>query len=154
MAGVESIIEKVSAHAGPVIEDLGFELVDVDFLSDRGRRVLRIYVDAENGITLDDCAEVSREVGSLIDLEDLVPDEYVLEVSSPGLDRPLKKSGDFVRALGRKVKVRMRQPVDGRRRFTGTLKTFENDMLEVQIEKGTVMLPVAGIDRANLVYEF
>lgn len=154
MAGAGSIVERVAALVDPVIEELGFELVDVAFLMERGRRVLRIYVDTENGITLDECAAASREVGSLIDLEDLIPYEYVLEVSSPGLDRPLKKADDFLRALGRKIKVRMRRPVGGRRNFTGTLKAFENETLEVGVENETVKIPVADIDRANLVYLF
>jgi ribosome maturation factor RimP len=154
MSVAERIIEQVAALVEPMIDELGYELVDVDFLTDRGRKVLRIYVDGEGGITLDECAKVSREVGSLIDVEDLFPDQYVLEVSSPGLDRPLKEKKDFTAAVGRKVKVKMRKPVEGRRNFTGMLKRFDDDVITLQVENGNVDLPVAGIERANILYQF
>jgi len=154
MTGNGKIAERVTACAGPLIEDLGFELVDVVFLAERGRWVLRIYVDAEGGITLDDCALVSRELGVLMDVEDLIPHEYVLEVSSPGLNRPLRKARDFAAAVGRKVKVRLRRPVEGRRNFTGVLKNAGNDIVTLQMESGSVALTLSEIERANVVYEF
>jgi ribosome maturation factor RimP len=116
--------------------------------------VLRIYVDAEGGITLDQCVEVSREVGTLIDLEDVVPDQYVLEVSSPGLDRPLKKEKDFRAAVGRRVKVKMKKPVGRRRNFTGILERFDNDVVTLRVDNDEVTLPVKGIEQARIVYEF
>jgi ribosome maturation factor RimP len=133
---------------------MGFELVDVEFLTDRGRKVLRIYVDAEGGITLDECVEVSREIGTLIDLEDMVPDQYVLEVSSPGLDRPLKKEKDFAAAVGRRVKVKMKKPVGRRRNFTGILESFENSVIILQVDNRNVSLPLKEVERARVVYEF
>lgn len=154
MSGVVKIADRVAARVGPVVEELGFQLVDVSFLVERGRHILRIFADTEKGITVDECAFLSREVGNLIDVEDLIPHEYVLEVSSPGLDRPLKKSDDFLRVLGNNVKLRLKRPVDGRRHFTGRLKAYESEVLELELENGTVSLPVAEIDRANLVYEF
>jgi ribosome maturation factor RimP len=154
MVAAERITERVTALVEPVIEDMGFELVDVEFLTDRGRRVLRIYVDAEGGITLDQCVEVSREVGTLIDLEDVVPDQYVLEVSSPGLDRPLKKEKDFRAAVGRRVKVKMKKPVGRRRNFTGILERFDNDVVTLRVDNDEVTLPVKGIEQARIVYEF
>jgi ribosome maturation factor RimP len=152
----ESVTEKVTALAEPVIQEMGFELVCVEFLTDRGRKVLRIYVDAEGGgITLDQCVEVSREVGTLMDLEDVVPDPYVLEVSSPGLDRPLTKDKDFEAAVGRKVKVKMKKPISQRRNFTGILKRFDKDALTLQLEKNNLVgLPLKEIERARIVYEF
>jgi ribosome maturation factor RimP len=154
MSVAERVTERVTAIIEPVIQELGFELVDVDFLTDRGRRVLRIYVDTRDGITLDECAEVSREVGSLIDLEDLIPEQYVLEVSSPGLNRPLRKEKDFIAAMGRKVKVKMIKPLEGRRNFTGMLENFDNGIITLQMENNKVVLPVAEIERANIVYQF
>ena len=154
MAGVGKIVERVAARIGPVVDELGFHLVDVDFLVERGRHILRISADTEEGISLDECAFLSRELGTLIDVEDLIPHEYVLEVSSPGLDRPLKKADDFIRVLGSKVKLRLKKPVEGRRNFTGRLKEYEGETLDLVLENGTVKLPVAEIERANLVYEF
>ncbi len=150
----ERVTGRVTALVEPVIEEMGFELVDVEFLTDRGRKVLRIYVDAEGGITLDECVEVSREVGTLIDLEDVVSDQYVLEVSSPGLDRPLKKEKDFAAAVGRKVKVKMKKPVEQRRNFTGILESFENDVIALQFDNHIVDLPLKEVERARIVYEF
>ncbi|HDR14958.1 MAG TPA: ribosome maturation factor RimP [Desulfobacteraceae bacterium] len=154
MSVAEKIIGQVTVLVEPVIEELGFELVDVDFLTDRGRRVLRLYVDREcGGITLDECVEVSREVDGLIELEDVVPDPYVLEVSSPGLDRPLRKEKHFAAAVGRKVKVKMKKPVENRRNFTGMLESFNANLITLQIENHNVTLPVAEIEKARIVYE-
>jgi ribosome maturation factor RimP len=150
----EKVTDRVTALVEPVIEEMGFELVDVEFLTDRGRKVLRIYVDAEGGITLDECVEVSREIGTLIDLEDMVPDQYVLEVSSPGLDRPLKKEKDFAAAVGRRVKVKMKKPVGRRRNFTGILESFENSVIILQVDNRNVSLPLKEVERARVVYEF
>ncbi len=106
-----TISGQVTALVEPVLDELGFELVDVEYLGAGGRRVLRIYMDRPGGVNLDDCARVSREISVLIDVKDLVPESYVLEVSSPGLNRRLKKEKDFVWAMGKKVKVRMKDPL-------------------------------------------
>ena len=139
---------------GPVLEASGFELVDVEYTSKHGKRILRLYVDKEGGVTLEDCARASREVGDLIDVKNIIDHGYVLEVSSPGLNRPLKKEKDFLRALGKKIKVRMVAPVDGRRKFTGTLKFFEGGILGLEIESGLVDLRWSDVEKASLVYEF
>ena len=99
-------VKQVSRFVEPILYEMGFELVDIEFLSEYGRSVLRIYVDKEGGITLDECARVSREVGDLIDVKNIIKHEYVLEVSSPGLNRPLKKEQDFLRAIDKKIKIR------------------------------------------------
>ena len=146
--------KQVTRLIEPVLAETGFELVDVEYLSEHGRMVLRIYVDKEGGITLDECARVSREVGDLIDIKNFIQHEYVLEVSSPGLNRPLKKEKDFLRAVGKKVKVRMTVPVSGRRRFTGHLKKIEDRNLYLEIDDQLYVLPRQGIEKANLVFEF
>lgn len=150
----QTIIDEVSQLVGPVIEDMGYELVDVEYVTNYGRWVLRLYVDKEGGITLDDCAQASREVGDLIDVKEIIDHEYVLEVSSPGLNRPLKKEKDYLRALGKKIRVRMISPVEGRRNFTGTLKTFQEGTLGLEMEGRLVTLAWQEVERANLVYEF
>jgi ribosome maturation factor RimP len=150
----ESVKREVNRLIEPIIDEMGFELVNVEYLSEHGRWVLRVYVDEEGGITLDDCARVSREIGNLIDVQDIVPHEYVLEVSSPGLNRPLVREKDFERAVGKKVKLQMVNAVDERRNFTGYLKAFEDGTLHLQMRDKLVLLPRRHVKKANLVYEF
>ena len=147
-------VKQVTRFVEPVLYEMGFELVDIEFLSEYGRSVLRIYVDKEGGITLDECARVSREVGDLIDVKNIIKHEYVLEVSSPGLNRPLKKEADFLRVIGKKIKVRMAVPVYGRRNFIGYLKDIRDQILYIEAEGGLITLSWPEIDKANLVYEF
>jgi len=147
-------IKDVSRLVEPILDEMGLELVDVEYLSERGRWVLRIYADKDGGITLDDCARVSRQVGDLIEIKNIVQHEYVLEVSSPGLNRPLKKEKDFLWAVGKKVKITMRESIQGRRRFTGYLKKFCERTLYLDLENDSVVLPWQDVEKANLVYEF
>jgi ribosome maturation factor RimP len=135
----------------PGIRALGFELVDVEYAADGGRNVLRVYIDRPAGITVDDCAKVSRQVSAVLDVEDPIPEQYLLEVSSPGLDRPLVKREDFERFAGQQVKVRMREAVSGRRNFKGTLEGVEGDAIVVHVDQKRFSLPLARIERARLV---
>ena len=139
--------------AESVLDEMGFELVDVEYVGAGGRKVLRIYMDRPGGVTLDDCARVSREIGVLIDVKDLIPQRYVLEVSSPGLNRRLKKERDFAWAVGKKVKVRMKSPVGGRRNFTGRLTGMKDAAILVAVDSVETMLPIQGIEKAKVVYE-
>jgi len=148
------IAERVSALVEPAVADLGFELVDVEYVATHGRWVLRLYIDKTGGVTIDDCARVSRELGPLIDVKDVIMHPYTLEVSSPGVDRPLKKETDFVAAIGEKVKVRMGKLSKGRRNYTGILKKLDEEMLYLEMDGGTVTLPRSDIEKANLVYAF
>jgi ribosome maturation factor RimP len=133
---------------------MGFELVDVEYLSMHGRWVLRLTIDKEGGVTLDDCAGVSGELGDLIDVKDFIHHSYVLEISSPGLDRLLKKEKDILMSLGKKIKVRMVTPIKGRRNYSGYLRHFEGGILHIEMEGELVALPWREVDKANLVYEF
>jgi ribosome maturation factor RimP len=151
---VQAITRDIADLAEPVLEDMGYELVDVAYLSKYGRWILRLTIDKEGGVTIDDCARVSRELGDLIDVKDILTGHYVLEVSSPGLDRPLKKEKDFAGALGKKIKVKTLEPMKGRRKFLGILTRFEEGILYLDMEDGTVALPWSDVDKANLVYEF
>ena len=140
--------------AEPVINELGFELVDLEYLASRGSWILRIYIDKEGGVTLDDCALVSREIGDLLDIRELIGHKYVLEVSSPGLDRPLTREKDFIKALGKKIKVRTDEPFGGARNMTGILKEFKDKALTLELERGSVSIPLECVEKANLVYDF
>ncbi|MBN1833086.1 MAG: ribosome maturation factor RimP [Deltaproteobacteria bacterium] len=151
---IQGIIPQVKDLVEAVVEKIGFELVDVEYISIGGRWILRLYIDKEGGVTIDDCARVSGEIGILIDVKDIIAHEYVLEVSSPGLDRPLKKEIHFLEAVGKKVKIKMKFPVEGRRNFTGYLREFRNRTLFLEMETGEAALPWQGVEKANLVYEF
>jgi ribosome maturation factor RimP len=151
---VLSISEQVAGLVERSLADMGFELVDVEYLSMHGKWILRLYVDKEGGVTLDDCATVSREIGDLIDVKDIIIHEYILEVSSPGLNRPLKKEKDLKDAIGKKIKVKTVTPVEGRRNYIGYLRDFEEGILYMELESGRVHLPWKDVVKANLVYEF
>ncbi len=148
------IAERVSELVEPPLAELGFELVDVEYFAMHGQWVLRLYIDKTGGVTIDDCARVSRELGPLIDVKDVITHRYTLEVSSPGVDRPLKKEADFVGAIDEKIKVRMAKPTPGRRNYTGVLKRLDERMLYLEVDGDTVSLSRSDIEKANLVYEF
>lgn len=148
------VVQEVTELLEPILEEMGFELVDVAFLSKQGRWVLQLFIDTEGGVTIDDCARVSGEIGDLIDVRDIIEHEYVLEVSSPGIDRPLKKQKDFLRACGRKVKIRTKEPVEGRQNFTGTLQSVEGNVITLDADGMIITLTVEELEKANLVYQF
>ena len=149
-----TIIREITQIAYPILDEKDFELVDVEYLSEHGTWVLRIYVDKEGGITLDECGLLSREIGELIDVKDILQHEYVLEVSSPGLDRPLKKEKDFLGSIGKRIKIKMLEPVNGRRNFTGYLQDFNNGTLALDEENQVIFLSFQAVEKANLVYDF
>lgn len=149
-----SIAEQVADLVEPALEDMDFELVDVEYSSWYGKWVLRLYIDKEEGVTLGDCARISREIGDLIDVKEIIIQKYVLEVSSPGLDRPLKKEKDLERAIGKKIKVKTVATLKGRRNYTGFLRNFQEGILYMELESGPIELPWREVDKANLVYEF
>ena len=132
----------------------GMELVDLEYRRQGPRWVLRLFIDKEGGVTVDDCANISRQLGDLLDAKDIVPQTYVLEVSSPGLNRPIKKKEDFRRFAGRKVQLRLVSPLEGRRKIVGDLVGIENEKVIVTAAEGRCSIALEDIDRANLVYEF
>ena len=135
----------------PTVERLGYELVDLEVRLGGKGGLVRIYIDKPDGIDLDDCEKVSLAVSALLDVEDPVPGNYNLEVSSPGLDRKLTKVEHFQRFTGETVKVQMRFPVEGRRRFRGTLVSSDDQNIVVEVDGESHTLPVATIDIARLV---
>lgn len=134
---------------------LGYELVGVEYLSQgAGGGLLRIYIDHADGITVDDCARVSHQVSGVLDVEDPIRENYSLEVSSPGLDRPLFGRRDFDRFAGRRVSVRTRGKILDRRRFKGLLRGTEGGDVLIEVDGETFRLPLEQIDRARLVPDF
>lgn len=146
----------VRSYSEELLASLGFELVDMEYLASDDRGALRLYIDKPEGVTLDDCVNVSRQLGALLDVEDIIPFRYALEVSSPGLNRPLKRSKDFLAHCGKKIKVKTKMPVDGRRRFSGILQEYsdENGSIVLDTDAGCYTLDVANFAKCNLVYEF
>ena len=146
--------KEVSQLIEPVLEEMDLELVDVEYVTERGRPILRITIDKPGGVIIDDCAAVSREIGDLIDINDTLSGRYVLEVSSPGLNRRLKKEKDFLQAVGKRVRLKTVSPIDRRRNFEGKLLSFEEGTLLMDLGNNQVQLSLMDLEKANLVYEF
>jgi ribosome maturation factor RimP len=142
--------EVLTALLQPVVEDLGYTLWELECSPGRGNGFVRLYLDAEAGITVDDCERVSRAVSEVLDAEDPVAERYTLEVSSPGLERPLRTAGHFARFVGETVFVELMQPLDGRRRFKGPLTAAGAGTIEVEVDGTRHVLPLDGIRRAHL----
>lgn len=154
LVGMERL-DRVREIAERVATSEGLELVEVEFLSRGPKAVLRIFLDKPGGITLSDCQMVSEQVGAILDVEDLIEQSYTLEVSSPGLDRKLLKPADYQRFAGRRVKVLLKAPREGRRRFRGKLLGLENETVQVETDEGQVVsIAYDEIAKANLVVEF
>jgi ribosome maturation factor RimP len=136
----------------PAVEETGKELLGVEFISAGNHSVLRLFIDHENGIDVDDCAEVSRQVGAILDVEDPISSEYSLEVSSPGLDRPLFDKAHFEAVVDETVEVKISMPLNGRRKFKGKLVAVENDSLIVMVDNEEYELVISNIDKSHLVY--
>lgn len=142
--------EKIQALIEPTIEALGFELWGLEYLSQGRHTTLRLYIDSENGINVGDCAEVSRQVSSVLDVEDPITGEYTLEVSSPGVDRLLFQLEQYTGYIGEWIELRLRAPFEGRRKFKGTLKGIEGDEIVVQVDNHEFVLPFTSIDKAQV----
>ncbi|MDI5933300.1 ribosome maturation factor RimP [Halomonas kalidii] len=138
----------------PVVTAMGFELWGTDFLSQGKHSRLVIYIDHEEGVSVDDCADVSRQVSAVLDVEDPIRGEYRLEVSSPGMDRPLFTLDQFERYRGHEVKLKLRAPYEGRRKFQGLLAGIENDEVLLQLDGEEYCFPIDSIDQAHIVPRF
>lgn len=132
---IEKLIEKM---AEPILIQHNYELVDVEYVKEAGTWYLRIYIDKEGGITIDDCEIVSKALDVELEKKDPIKDPYILEVSSPGLDRPLKKDKDFERSIGKEVEIKTYKPVDNQKEFIGTLEGFDFNEVIINIEGKTI----------------
>lgn len=155
MSEAERIVKGVLRIAESLLPEFGMEMVDVEFRLERGGWTLRVFIDKEGGVTIDDCASVSRDLGDLVEAESIIDHPYVLEVSSPGLDRPLRKEQDFIRSIGKLIKVEMARPVNKRKRFTGRLAHVEDGTVRLLVDGNDLFeLPIDEIKRARIKYEF
>jgi ribosome maturation factor RimP len=116
----------------PIVERMGFELWDVEYVKEGKEHYLRAYIDKPGGITINDCVAVSREMNEILDREDYIPEEYIFEVSSPGLDRPLKKERDFERSIGKRVELHTYRAIDGSKDFSGELVDYNDDQVTIK----------------------
>jgi ribosome maturation factor RimP len=150
----KEVQRRVEEIADSLLKDEGLELVDLEYRREGRRWVLRLFIDKEGGVTVEDCATVSRELADILDAKDAIPEAYVLEVSSPGLNRRVRKRRDFFRFAGRKVEVRLAALQDGRRKIVGTILGVEGEAVVVAAPEATYTIALEDIARATLVYEF
>ena len=159
----ESTLEKIKLLALPILEEMGLELVDLEFKREGRHWFLRFFIDKEGGVTLDDCADFSHDIGVQLEVEDPVSAAYRLEVSSPGLDRPLKQLKDFDRFSGQQAKIKMEEKLDpdnrgySRKTFVGELLGLEGELIvlrQTDRKGGEIRLPYQDVEKANLEIEF
>ena len=143
--------EEVERLVLPILEGGGMELVDIEYKIGRGRGILRLYIDKPGGVKLDDCERVSKRIDPILERSDIIGGHYLLEVSSPGLDRPLKKEADFKRFMGRLIKVKTFAPINNQKTFMGTLKDYKEEVVTLETREGKVIeIPMKNIAKANL----
>lgn len=145
--------DKVQGPIEAAVRGLGYELVGVEYLPQGAHSLLRVYIDTPEGVTVDDCERVSHQVSGALDVEDPIHGQYVLEVSSPGLDRPLFTEEHYRRFAGSRIKMRLSPPLDGRRNFTGVLKGIRDGKVVLVHEDGEWELPLDHVEQARLIPE-
>jgi ribosome maturation factor RimP len=143
--------DELSELLTPVVSEQGLELWELEYHVRAGGGLLRLYVDSPNGVTVDDCERVSRGVSALLDESDPIPGQYTLEVSSPGLDRVLRKREHFLRFVGEAVRVETTEAIGGRKRFSGRLTEVGTDDVTIELEGRAVSIPLASLHKARLV---
>ena len=155
MGKKETYEAKGEAFLLPLMEEHGFELVDVEYVKEAGTWYLRAYIDKEGGIAVDDCEVISRRLGDWLDEKDFIDESYILEVSSPGLGRPLKKEKDFARSIGKDVDVRLYRQREGQKEFTGRLNSYDDGTVTLDMEDGSQMVFERGdIALIRLFFDF
>jgi ribosome maturation factor RimP len=144
------ILDRVRAMVDPILLNEGMELVDIEYRRESKGWILRLYLDKEGGVTLDDCTRVSQEVERSLDVEDFIQTPYTLEVSSPGLTRPLKTEKDFMKYCHRLIKVKTVDPIENRRQFKGRLLGVSENRIEIEVDGGVFQIPLSNVAKANL----
>lgn len=146
--------ERIQSLILPVVEALECELWGVEYVSQGRHTTLRVFIEREQGVQLEDCENVSRQISAVMDVEDPIAGEYTLEVSSPGLARPLYKLEHYQRYVGEKVELRLRVPFQGRRRFSGQLNSVEGEDVVLRVDNEEFIFPIDSIEKANIVPQF
>ena len=150
------IADKVLLIINPIIIDMGYELLGIEYVASGKHSILRLYIDCEKGVRVSDCETVSRQVSSIMDVEDPISGQYNLEVSSPGIERPLFVIAHYQRFLGHDVRLRTYRPIEGKRNFTGSIGSVgeTNNTIELVTELGPVTVDIGLIEKANLIAHF
>lgn len=155
MAKHDEYEQKTEKLLEPILTANHFELYDIEYVKEGGNWFLRAYIDKENGITVDDCELVSRALSDLLDKHDFIPDSYILEVSSPGLGRQLKRDKHFEKSIGEEVEIKLYKAVNKRKDFVGVLTAFDQNNLTIELEDETTMIfPRADIATVRLAFDF
>ncbi len=152
--GLSQLEIKLTNMLEDAVAAVGFELLGVEFIRAGKHSTLRVYIDSENGVDVDDCADVSHQVSAILDIEDPINTEYNLEISSPGMDRPLFKPSHYEQVVSQTVSVKLQVPIDGRRNYKGTLLRCDEHGFEIQVDNQTFTLTYNNVMKANLVPEF
>jgi len=156
MADRASVVEQITVIAERVAASEGLEIVDVQLLGGGGTRVLRLFIDKPEGVSHADCEMMSQQVGTILDVEDIIPGgKYTLEVSSPGVERKLSKPRDFERFTGQKIKVTLREPVEEKTHWMGVISSFSGGTITLEPSPGkTIQFPLEQVEKANLKFEW
>lgn len=154
MSKKEIYEQKAEALVTPIVEKYGFELVDVEYVKEGGNFYLRAYVDKPGGITVEDCETVSREFSDKLDEADFIDEAYIMEVSSPGLGRPLKKEKDFKRSMGEEVEIRTYRPINREKEFYGVLTAYDENSVTIDCEGEEKIFQKADITLIRLAFDF
>lgn len=150
-----SVAEEVKELVAPILQSLGFELFDVTFTRSGGYSLLRVFIDKDGGVTIDDCQNASREIAAILDVKDRVPGRYNLEVSSPGINRAIRNEKDYERYQGSKIKVKLLRAVSNQKTFVGINRGVEGETLRLEISSDQeIRIPVHEISKANLEVDF
>jgi Uncharacterized protein conserved in bacteria len=146
----DRLITTVWGFAEPLLTDMGMELIEIQFRREGHGWVLRLFIDKEGGVAIDDCAAVSREIGAYLEVEELIDHAYHLEISSPGLERPLRKREDFLRFTGKLARIKLREPMAGQRVFVGVLLGMDGDFVMLTLDGESIRVDMENISRARL----
>lgn len=149
---MSKITTVLTERVTPVVEELGYELVDIEYKKEGTNWYLRIFIDSEQGIGLEDCQKVSRKLDSLLDEWDIIPNAYFLELSSPGLERPIRKQTDYLRFVGQNVKIKTHEAIDSRKKFSGEILGIVDGIVSLKVDDATINIPFEKIASAKLVF--
>jgi ribosome maturation factor RimP len=147
-------LETIAKMLKPVLASMGYQLVERELVTDMGRLILRLYIDKEGGVTLDDCSEASRAISAHLDVEDPIPGKYDLEVSSPGVERPLRYPEDFARYAGETIKLRTLEPLEGRQNYRGVLKGCDANNINMTVDGKEFVIPFSALLKARIVKDW
>lgn len=150
----QNIISNIKELLEPILLEKNLELFDIEFKGTGHKGVLRVFIDKEEGVTINDCAQISRELGTLLDVHEVIPGSYNLEISSPGLTRPLRNPSDFTRYKGKNVKIKTFEDIDDRKVFKGKLLDFIDEIVSIETDGVNHMIPYNKIEKANLELDF